>query len=69
MTAERLISPALHVRRPLTGLLLAGQDATSPGVPGAFVGGLLAAAVEPALWAQFSAGQLALESPSFLAWD
>jgi all-trans-retinol 13,14-reductase len=51
MTAERLTSPALHVRTPLPGLLLAGQDVTSPGVPGAFMGGLMAAAaVEPALW-------------------
>jgi all-trans-retinol 13,14-reductase len=52
MTAERLTSPALHVRTPLPGLLLAGQDVTSPGVPGAFMGGLLAAAsLEPSLWA------------------
>lgn len=52
MSAERLTSPALHVRTPLPGLLLAGQDVTSPGVPGAFMGGLLAAAsVEPTLWA------------------
>jgi all-trans-retinol 13,14-reductase len=52
MSAERLTSPALHVRTPLPGLLLAGQDVTSPGVPGAFMGGLLAAAsVEPSLWA------------------
>ena len=55
MTAERLTSPALHVRTPLPGLLLAGQDVTSPGVPGAFMGGLMAAAaVEPALWGQVS---------------
>jgi all-trans-retinol 13,14-reductase len=55
MTAERLTSPALHVRTPLPGLLLAGQDVTSPGVPGAFMGGLMAAAtIEPALWRQFS---------------
>jgi all-trans-retinol 13,14-reductase len=55
MTAERLISPALHVRTPLPGLLLAGQDVTSPGVPGAFMGGLMAAAtVEPALWGKLS---------------
>jgi all-trans-retinol 13,14-reductase len=55
MTAERLTSPALHVRTPLPGLLLAGQDVTSPGVPGAFMGGLMAAAsVEPALWRQVS---------------
>jgi all-trans-retinol 13,14-reductase len=52
MSAERLTSPALRVRTPLPGLLLAGQDVVSPGVPGAFMGGLLAAAsVEPALWA------------------
>jgi all-trans-retinol 13,14-reductase len=52
MSAERLTSPALHARTPLPGLLLAGQDVVSPGVPGAFMGGLLAAAsVEPALWA------------------
>ncbi len=32
-------------------VLLAGQDVISPGVPGAFMGGLLAAAsVEPSLW-------------------
>lgn len=55
MTAERLSSPALHVRTPLPGLLLAGQDVTSPGVPGAFMGGLMAAAaIEPALWRQVS---------------
>lgn len=53
MSADRLTSPALHVRTPLPGLLLAGQDVTSPGVPGAFMGGLLAAAtVEPALWSR-----------------
>lgn len=51
MTADRLNSPALHVRTPLPGLLLAGQDVTSPGVPGASMGGLLAAAsIEPSLW-------------------
>ncbi len=55
MTAERLTSPALHVRTPLLGLLLAGQDVTSPGVPGAFMGGLMAAAaIEPALWSKVS---------------
>jgi len=55
MTAERMTSPALHVRTPVPGLLLAGQDVTSPGVPGAFMGGLMAAAtVEPALWRSLS---------------
>jgi all-trans-retinol 13,14-reductase len=53
MSAERLTSPALKVRTPLPGLLLAGQDVTSPGIAGAFMGGMLAAAsVEPALWAK-----------------
>lgn len=52
MSAQRLTSPALHVRTPLPGLLLSGQDVTSPGVAGAFMGGLLAAAsAEPSLWA------------------
>lgn len=55
MTTERLTTPALHVRTPLPGLLLAGQDVTSPGVPGAFMGGLMAAAaVDPALWSKVS---------------
>jgi all-trans-retinol 13,14-reductase len=41
------------VRTPLPGLLLAGQDVTSPGVEGAFMGGwMAAAAIEPGLWAR-----------------
>jgi all-trans-retinol 13,14-reductase len=53
MSAERLLSPALHVRTPLRGLLLAGQDVSSPGIQGAFMGGLLAAAtLESALWSR-----------------
>jgi all-trans-retinol 13,14-reductase len=56
MTNERLASPALHVHTPLPGLTLAGQDVTSPGVAGAFMGGLLGGAnVEPALWAKLRA--------------
>jgi all-trans-retinol 13,14-reductase len=51
MTAERLRSAALGVRTPVPGLLLAGQDALSLGVPGAFMGGYMAAAsIEPRLW-------------------
>jgi all-trans-retinol 13,14-reductase len=43
------------LRTPLPGLLLAGQDVTSPGVPAAFMGGLMAAAsIEPGLWRRFS---------------
>jgi all-trans-retinol 13,14-reductase len=56
MSAERLTSPALHVRTPLPDLLLAGQGVSpAPGVPGAFMGGLMAAAsIEPALWGKVS---------------
>jgi all-trans-retinol 13,14-reductase len=50
MSAHRLTTPALRVSTPVHGLLLAGQDVTSPGVAGAFMGGLMAAVVlEPAL--------------------
>ena len=49
-TAERLTIPALHMRTPVPGLLLAVQDVTSRGVPGAFMGWLMAAALlEPSL--------------------
>jgi all-trans-retinol 13,14-reductase len=55
MSAERLTSPALRVGTPVHGLLLAGQDAASPGVAGAFMGGLMAAAaLEPALLRQLA---------------
>lgn len=55
MSAERLTSPALHVKTPLPGLFLAGQDVTSPGIQGAAMGGLMAAAaIEPTLWRQFA---------------
>jgi all-trans-retinol 13,14-reductase len=49
----RLLSPALRVRTPVPGLLLAGQDGVSPGIHGAFMGGFAAAAtLEPRLWRQ-----------------
>jgi all-trans-retinol 13,14-reductase len=51
MSAERMRHGALSVRTPVPGLLLAGQDAASPGIQGAFMGGFMAAAaVEPGLW-------------------
>lgn len=51
MTPERLGSGALHIRTPVPGLLLAGQDVAGPGVQAAFMAGLMAAATaEPALW-------------------
>ena len=55
MSADRMLSPALRVRTPLPGLLLAGQDVVSPGINGAFMGGWMAAAnIEPALWAKIA---------------
>lgn len=55
MTAERLLTPALRTHTPVPGLLLAGQDVSSPGVQGAFISGLLAAAtVEPTLLAKMA---------------
>ena len=54
-TPERLLDPALHVRTPVPGLLLAGQDVASLGVTGAAMGGLMAAAsLKPALWKRMS---------------
>lgn len=44
MTPEHLVSPALDVRTPVPGLLLAGQDVFGAGVPAAAMSGLLAAA-------------------------
>jgi all-trans-retinol 13,14-reductase len=50
VTAQRMASPALDLRTPVSGLLLAGQDVFGPGVPSACMSGLLAAsAIEPAL--------------------
>jgi phytoene dehydrogenase-like protein len=42
-TPRRMLSPALSPRTPICGLLLAGQDVCTPGVQGAFMGGLFAA--------------------------
>ena len=53
MSAERMSHRALRVRTPVLGLLLAGQDAASPGIQGAFMGGFMSAAsVEARLWRQ-----------------
>jgi all-trans-retinol 13,14-reductase len=50
MSAERMRNSALKVRTPVRGLLLAGQDVMSLGIPGAFMGGFMAAAsIEPRL--------------------
>jgi len=48
---RRFMSNALRPRTPIGGLLLAGQDAGTPGVTGAMMGGLMAAAtIEPKIW-------------------
>jgi all-trans-retinol 13,14-reductase len=56
MDGDRLASPALNIRTPLPGLLLAGQDVAGAGVQAAAMSGLMAAAViEPALLRQLAA--------------
>ena len=50
-TPERFLGAALRPRTPIGGLFLAGQDACTPGITGAFFGGLMAAAnAEPRLF-------------------
>lgn len=56
MSVERLVSPALKVRTPVPGLLLAGQDVSGAGVEASSMSGLMAAAaIEPALLRQLRA--------------
>ncbi|MGP1352512.1 MAG: phytoene desaturase family protein [Parasphingopyxis sp.] len=48
VTPERVMCDALRAKTPIPGLYLAGQDVVSPGIPGALMGGLLAAtSVDP----------------------
>jgi all-trans-retinol 13,14-reductase len=55
MSAARLRSSALRPRTPVPALYLAGQDAASMGVQGAFMGGFMAAAaIEPRLWLEMA---------------
>jgi all-trans-retinol 13,14-reductase len=50
VSPRRFRSRALAARTPVPGLFLAGQDVASPGVTGAMMGGVLAAAaIEPRL--------------------
>jgi all-trans-retinol 13,14-reductase len=44
VTPRRFLSRSLHVRTPIKGLYLAGQDVVTPGITGAMMGGILAAA-------------------------
>jgi all-trans-retinol 13,14-reductase len=49
---RRFLSDSLRARTPIPGLFLTGQDVTSPGVTGAMMGGVLAAAsIEPRAFA------------------
>ena len=51
VTPDRVLSGALQAKTPLTGLILAGQDVLTPGIPGALWGGIFAAAsVDPKVW-------------------
>ena len=43
VTPDRMLSDALRMKTPINGLYLAGQDAASPGIPGAMWGGVLCA--------------------------
>ncbi|MCV2870908.1 NAD(P)/FAD-dependent oxidoreductase [Defluviimonas sp. WL0050] len=53
VTPERVLSGALQAKTPIPGLILAGQDVLSPGIPGALWGGIFAAAsIDPKVWRQ-----------------
>ena len=52
-TPARFLSRALHVKTPVPGLYLSGQDVCTPGVMGAMAGGVLAAsAIDPRIFAK-----------------
>lgn len=44
VTPERVMCDALRAKTPFPGLYLSGQDVATPGIPGALLGGLFAAA-------------------------
>ena len=51
VTPHRLSSDALRMKTPVHGLYLTGQDVLTPGIPGAFWGGILcAASIDPKLF-------------------
>jgi all-trans-retinol 13,14-reductase len=53
VTPRRFLSRSLRVRTPVKGLYLAGQDVTTPGITGAMMGGVLAAAaIDPRVFRQ-----------------
>ena len=50
-TPRRFLAPALRPRTPIRGLYLAGQDVGTPGIVGAAMGGVMAAAsIDASLW-------------------
>ena len=55
MSARRRASPALDVRTPVPGLLLAGPDVSGAGIQAACISGLMpSAALKPSLWRQMA---------------
>jgi phytoene dehydrogenase-like protein len=51
VSPRRFLSDSLRARTPIAGLFLTGQDVVSPGVTGAMMGGVLAAAaVQPLIF-------------------
>ena len=52
VTPRRMLSDALRMKTPVKGLYLAGQDALTPGIPGAMWGCFLgAASLDPKVFA------------------
>ena len=43
VTPDRMLSDALRMKTPVKGFYLSGQDAATPGIPGAMWGGVLCA--------------------------
>jgi all-trans-retinol 13,14-reductase len=57
VTPARITSDALLMKTPLPGLYLTGQDVLTPGIPGAFWGGILAAgSIDPKVFMKMKAG-------------
>lgn len=51
VSPRRFLSPSLRPRTPVPGLFLTGQDVVTPGIAGAMMGGVLAAAtLEPRIY-------------------
>ena len=51
VTPHRITTDALRMKTPIEGLYLTGQDVLTPGIPGAFWGGFLAAgSIDPKLF-------------------